>query len=257
MSRSPSAWMHEAEKYTKNLKEKLVEIKSISGLSEQNSEITLAKSCFGLEGELGNLIKSKPDHAQCSLYLEECKELFKKLEDLDSEVSKKVNQEREKNKKSDTSSKKRKKYTCDECGTTKRGEWKYHKSKKDNLKFCSKHCFLQHYAETCDNCYEKCLKYSGEKAIGSADTYYSDLQNKTGVLCSKCYQEQLKELTEEKRKDKEREESFKRVDKNMDDLVNGLEEVAGKNQDDSEDREDDKNQESRIKNQESRIKNQE
>ncbi|CAG8637453.1 10041_t:CDS:1, partial [Ambispora gerdemannii] len=41
------------------------------------------------------------------------------------------------------------------------------------------------------------------KAIGHAQTYYSDGINKTGILCSKCHQEQLKEQAEERKKDQE------------------------------------------------------
>src|ERR1043165_9096655 len=112
-----------------------------------------------MEGELGNLIRSrpKPSNSGCELYLEEeCKVIFKELEDLDSEITKKFNQEinknKEKNKKPNAPSKKQKQFTCAECGEIKKGKYKYHKTKKDNQKFCSDNCFYIYYAETCDNC---------------------------------------------------------------------------------------------------------
>ena len=66
-------------------------------------------------------------------------------------------------------------FVCGEC-LEEKWDGKYERNKKDNQKFCSKKCFNNHYAETCDKCHQKAL----------GDTYYSDPQNKTGTLCSKC-----------------------------------------------------------------------
>ncbi|CAG8447729.1 9239_t:CDS:2 [Cetraspora pellucida] len=82
------------------------------------------------------------------------------------------------------------------------GNYKYNKSKKDGKKFCSDNCFYTHYAETCDNCLEKCVSSYQGKATGYAQTYYQDGVNKTGTLCSKCHQEKLKEAGERANRDK-------------------------------------------------------
>ena len=118
-------------------------------------------------------------------------------------------------------------YCCVEClEENYTSKYKYNKKQKANQKFCSDNCYYQHYAETCDNCLEKCVSNYQGKATGLAQTYYSDAENKTGTLCSKCHQEKLKEETEEKKKDKEWEESFKRLDKATDDLVEGMGEAV-------------------------------
>jgi hypothetical protein len=128
-------------------------------------------------------------------------ELLEELENLDTEMAKNSNKERDNDKSNNR--KKQKEYTCDECGEIKKGKYKYNKSKKDNQKFCSDNCFFRCYAETCVDCLEKCVSsYKGE-ATGFAQTYYSDPQNKTGTLCSKCHQERLKEKREQEQQDKE------------------------------------------------------
>ncbi|CAG8800836.1 23626_t:CDS:2, partial [Gigaspora margarita] len=67
---------------------------------------------------------------------------------------------------------------------------------KTGLEFCSQECNLNHNAELCENCVQKCLKY--EKGIPvDYQTYYKDNEKKTGNLCFSCKQKQKKELESE------------------------------------------------------------
>src|SRR5436305_12160860 len=117
------------------------------------------------------------------------------MEYINKKKSKKFNQERKKlknkqnGKKTNTLSKKQKQFNCAECGEIKKGKYKYNKTKKDNQKFCSDNCYYQHYAKKCDNCLEKCISKYRSKATGFSQSYYSDVINKTGTLCSKCHDE--------------------------------------------------------------------
>lgn len=237
------AWKELLESYTKELEEKIQEIKDIIDLEEQDREIIIAKANFGVEGKLGNLKRARPDSIVGYVsYLNEYEKLFKELEDLDGEVSKKLNQEKKNknrlsksNKKTDAHSKKQKQFTCAECGEIKKGKYKYNKKQKDGQKFCSDNCYYQHYAETCDNCLEKCISSYQGKANGLSQTYYQDGINKTGTLCSKCHQEKLKEEKEQTKKDQEWEENCKRLDRVTDDLIEGMEEtIKGEGEDDSD-----------------------
>ncbi|CAG8853138.1 41447_t:CDS:2, partial [Gigaspora margarita] len=149
------------------------------------------------------LKQGKPEHISYydsyTIYnLDKYDKEIKELEDYEREVAEKSNkirsqtQKEQRDKESELNSS-----HCSYCN------YKYNKKQKDGQKFCSDNCYYQHYAEKCDDCLEKCVSSYKGKATGYAQTYYSDAKNKTGILCSKCHQEQLKEETEERKKDKE------------------------------------------------------
>ncbi|WNE40174.1 MAG: hypothetical protein GBAus27B_000241 [Mycoplasmataceae bacterium] len=112
-------------------------------------------------------------------------------------------------------------FCCAECSTEKL-DGKYKKNKKDGQKFCSDNCYYRHYAETCDNCLEKCVSSYQDKANGLAKTYYRDAETKTGTLCYKCCQEQLRTETDERKRNKEWEKNSEKLSSNLDDLIDSM-----------------------------------
>jgi hypothetical protein len=108
-------------------------------------------------------------------------------------------------------------FQCAECGKQYIGEgWIYCREKNDGKKFCEdndKICFFNHYAETCDKCFQKCLKYENSNPI-TFESYYSDNKNKTGNLCFNCnerrIQKEKERLKEELTKIAEQEVARKR-----------------------------------------------
>ncbi|CAI2195068.1 18332_t:CDS:2, partial [Funneliformis geosporum] len=73
------------------------------------------------------------------------------------------------------------------CGNYRQGNNWQRTDKSDNKKFCSEECFNNHYAEKCDKCQQKVL----------GQTYYNDIANKAGILCSSCHQKREEEERKE------------------------------------------------------------
>ncbi|CAI2186052.1 16284_t:CDS:2 [Funneliformis geosporum] len=189
---SPYTFRSKVEEYMKKAIKELEKVKKIADIEEQCNKISFIVRKH--KQNLEELKQGKPeDISYYENYLPFNLDKYeKKVKELDvywGEVAGKSNKVREQKQKEQRNKEYELKTShcayCKNKPPTDRYVYKenytgqYKKSKKDGQKFCSSECFQKNYAENCDKC--------GEKALG--DTYYSDAENKTGTLCSKCNNE--------------------------------------------------------------------